>query len=135
MLGDTTETAIVTGDSVTVNSARALFTVLPGVFTLNGLCTVGGPRLLSVSGVPGLKSLRPNPAHGMAQAEIAVAEIGRSRLVLYDGLGRQMVFLDEGLAPGTYIVTLATADLPAGVYYLELQTPSARYRAPLVVAH
>lgn len=134
MLGDSIATTISGGDSLVLASPRAVVRVAPGLFTLNGYCTVGGPRLIDANGTSGLKSVRPNPTTGRADVEFTTVERGTAELRLYDRLGRAMpVVPATELAPGTYIVTLDAADLPAGVYYLELRTPHDRDRTSVVI--
>lgn len=134
MLGDSTATLVGPGDTAGTNSARARLSVISGLFTLQGYCDVGGPRLVQVTGAAGLKAVRPNPVTGSSEVEIETIEEGHTRLVLFDALGREtQVLLDAELAPQSYIVTLQRGALPAGVYYLELRTPTTRERMKVVV--
>ncbi|MBS1911005.1 MAG: choice-of-anchor D domain-containing protein [Bacteroidetes bacterium] len=133
MLGDTTATSVATTDSVQLNSPTAKITIAPGVFTLTGYCTNGGQRLL-IRGGSGLKAVRPNPVRDEAQVLFDTPERGATSLRLFDALGRPVAtLLDALVTPGTYIVTLQTSALPAGVYYLELRTPGTHDRMSVVV--
>jgi hypothetical protein len=66
----------------------------------------------------------PNPFAASASVELTVAEgAGAVRLAVYDVLGREVAVLaDDVLAPGDYPFTLDGAELPAGVYFVRLET-------------
>jgi hypothetical protein len=123
LLGDSTATLLTGGDSAGVDAPRGSLTILPGTFTLTGYCSTGGRRLVADGGTFGLKGIAPNPAREGTEVEFTTVEDGRAELLLIDPLGHERARLvDAILPPGTYIVTLSTADCPSGVYYLELRS-------------
>lgn len=76
----------------------------------------------------------PNPFASSASVELTVADgAGPLRLAVYDVLGREMVVLaDDVLAPDEYSFTLDGAELPAGVYFVRLETGRQTESIPLV---
>ncbi len=105
-----------------------------GTFSVLGLCTQGGTRLIDATGATALKSIRPNPASGRVEITSHVAEQGLMRLVLVDRLGRQVcVIAHAERVPGTYVDQLETRSLPAGVYVCVLGSATTRATAPLVI--
>lgn len=69
----------------------------------------------------------PNPVEGgSASITVGLAESGPTSLVLYDGKGNEVRrIIDEPLVPaGLAKVDADVRDLPSGVYYLRLVTPS-----------
>jgi hypothetical protein len=69
-----------------------------------------------------LDPVYPNPFRGGATVRFGVPEAGPVRVELYDGLGRRVRVLYDGLAPGgtDQEVALDGADLPSGVYLVRL---------------
>jgi hypothetical protein len=133
-LGDSTATLVRGNDTSSFGGAALRLNPQAGLFTLDGYCPVGGPRLVQFGSGTHLKAVRPNPLSSSAEIEFATMEQGRTRLALADGLGRQAaLLLDADLLPGIYIVTLRGEDLPTGVYYLELRTPGGLERMKVAV--
>ena len=66
----------------------------------------------------------PNPFAASASVELTVADgAGALRLAVYDVIGREVAVLADGaLAPGEHPFTLSGARLPAGVYFVRLET-------------
>ena len=66
----------------------------------------------------------PNPFTASASVELTVAEgAGALRLAVYDVLGREVAVVADGvLAPGVHPFAIDGAELPAGVYFVRLET-------------
>lgn len=55
-------------------------------------------------------------------------------MTLYDISGRQKTeVFSSNLRVGTHTITIATSDLPAGVYFLSLRTPRGGEKAKFIV--
>jgi hypothetical protein len=133
-LGDSIATFISSGDTAGFSNLRASLAINRGLFTLDGVCMVGGSRLVLANGAFGLRAVRPNPTVGTAEVEFETVESGRTQLLLYDALGGLAgVVLDEVLDPRSYVVALSTTTLPAGIYYLELRSPTQREKREIIV--
>ena len=71
-------------------------------------------------------SAYPNPAAGEATLRFAVEAAEEARLVVYDGLGREVARPVEGRVEGAVEARLGAGALPAGVYVVRLTTASGR---------
>ncbi len=70
-----------------------------------------------------LEHAYPSPASGQTTISYVLPEAQTVTLMLYDMLGREVMRFDEGRrAPGTYYITLTSADLPTGMYIYRLST-------------
>ena len=78
--------------------------------------TKGGPALRAAEGL----TAYPNPATEAATLRFAVASPAEATLVVYDALGREVARPVEGTVTGVVEASLATADLPAGLYVARL---------------
>lgn len=106
---------------------RAAIATADGMIRFNGLCGEGGERLVSASGDIALKSVRPNPTSGRVVVEYALAEDGPTGLYLIDQLGRRVETLVAGeKTHGAYQAAFDAGTLPAGMYFLVLETPTER---------
>ena len=76
----------------------------------------------------------PNPASDVLEVEIALAEAGPVRLVLYDALGRHVHTVYEGWKPvGTHHHRAVLERLAAGTLLLRLETPTAVDSVPVLI--
>jgi hypothetical protein len=67
----------------------------------------------------------PNPFNPSTTIQFSIAECERTRLIVYDMLGRESATLVNGvMQPGTYTVQFNAADLGSGVYFYRLQAGS-----------
>lgn len=105
-----------------------VFTVsdtIPGRFILGGVCREGGVVRLYRAGVKTGISLSPNPATNIATVKASIGEKGYVRLLLQDVLGTTLQKIYEGEVMGGELQRdVYTDGLPAGVYYIHLQTPT-----------
>lgn len=87
----------------------------------------------SLSNVP-LLSVHPNPTNGVAIASYLLPTPCRVRLELFDILGRSVrVSVQEAQTAGDHTALIQTSDLPAGVYFLVLESASGKSMQRLVV--
>ncbi len=77
----------------------------------------------------------PNPFNPATRITVVLAERQWTRVRVYDGLGREIATLMDGVRdPGTYTVTFDGAHLAGGVYYCRLQAgTTSQTRAMLLV--
>jgi hypothetical protein len=76
----------------------------------------------------------PNPARGALAVSYDVPHRGRVSLDVYDANGRLALTLAEGLTmPGRYHMTLPPVTLPAGVYFVNLDTGDKRISRKVVL--
>lgn len=135
MLGDSVATFMEAGDTLAFHSRATRTALTRGLFSLEGYCDEGSPRLVQVDGMFGLKRVMPNPVQRAAAIAFETIEHGDVQMLLFDALGRPVsVLLEERLEPGPHLIQLDARDLPAGLYHLELRTPTQRERTTVVVA-
>lgn len=78
----------------------------------------------------------PNPAIDQVSVQFSLAAPAEVTLVLFDALGRKVVGIYEGVAPGgLHSVPLRIDGLAAGVYVLRLATPGHGHTQSLTVTH
>ncbi len=81
-----------------------------------------------------LESAFPNPLAAQATIGFALPTPQRVTLKVYDGLGREVVVLVDGVRPaGEQSVMFDASDLPSGVYLVRLDTGEARLTQRLTV--
>jgi hypothetical protein len=74
-----------------------------------------------------LLSIFPNPFNSQSTLSLTVPRAERVRVVLYDLLGREAQTLaDDILTPGEHRIVISGSELPSGVYFLSVQSPSHR---------
>ena len=91
--------------------------------TLSGqsVATVGGPEAAAFA-----LSVGPNPTRGDATVRFSLDRAQRVQVALYDVVGRRVAVVAEGtFGAGDATASVATADLPAGIYILRLQGEDA----------
>lgn len=77
----------------------------------------------------------PNPAADGVVLRFSVATRGRTQITLYDVAGRRVrSLLDWELEPGRYQRAADLSTLKAGVYFLELKSPTGRLKTSLIVS-
>ncbi len=104
-----------------------------GELTIDGLCVTGGTRLVEDGGLVGLKEIVGNPLKGATSIEFMTIENGRTRLRLFDLLGRPVVTLVDGdISVGSHTTMLDPERVPSGTYFLVLETPTGRWEKMVV---
>jgi len=89
------------------------------------------------SGVPAESSISqnyPNPFNPTTRIEFALAHTGRTRVVIYDLLGREVeTLVDRELNVGYYEMSVDAANLPSGVYFYRIESPNFVQTKKMVV--
>ena len=82
----------------------------------------------------GLSPLAPNPTSGSSLVSFAVPQRAVVKLTLSDVQGRELAVLANGpREPGRHTALLDASDLPAGIYFLELEAGSVQLRRRVTV--
>jgi len=76
---------------------------------------------------------RPNPARGRTQIGFGLAEKSHIWISLYDPLGRAVLKQDLGVLPSGYHRQELKFNLPAGIYFLRLETDKRSFQRKVVV--
>ena len=113
------------------------------VGTSEGLAILGGASVpLSAPTLPPatadalLSFPHPNPASGDIGVSITIRSRTCARLALIDELGRTVAVPLEGtLDPGEHALTIPTDGIPAGGYFLRLETVGGVAVRPLRIIH
>ncbi len=76
----------------------------------------------------------PNPATGEAAVHYVLDKDAEAHVVLYNTAGERVMVIDEGARTrGEHVVAIATKDLPAGAYRLQLISGDTKLSIPLNV--
>jgi hypothetical protein len=77
----------------------------------------------------------PNPTSGSTEIQYNIAEAGYSEIRIVDATGRLVSVLGAGeKSPGNYSVRLETANLPEGMYLIQMLTAKGTITRKLIVA-
>jgi len=120
-------TSIVNSPTSIVTSPTSL-TNTGGTLTI--ICTIVGIQPVS-NEIPSSFELYqnyPNPFNPVTKIRFALPKSSFAKLVVYDGLGREVAMLvNEQLNPGSYEVDWEASNYPSGVYFYQLTAtdPSA----------
>jgi hypothetical protein len=120
-------------DSVRTAGGEADVQVQQGSFGLLGVCYDGGIRLLSPYEGANSLSVSPNPGSEGVKAVITVVEKDAICLEMRNIAGGLVFAQDFVNITGTTVVELPTENIPQGVYFVVLHTPTTRYVQKLVV--
>lgn len=78
--------------------------------------------------------LAPNPSRTMTQLTYALKNSGDVRIALYDATGRLVNDLLKGTrSAGNYTLRINSQDLPAGVYFIQIETPDGVSSTPMTI--
>jgi hypothetical protein len=140
LLGDADTTLLTVGQTETTrlltNSSVPLFDSGSGVFRALGICRSGPVRLIESSGFFRLGASVPDPSSDFSTVEFETVEQGRTRLTMNDLAGERVTTLFDDLAvPGSYRVGIDAAEIPSGIYWLVLTTPTGRLTRMMTVLH
>jgi len=85
-------------------------------------------------GPPRLMGVHPNPFNARARVSLYLPALGQTALRLTDARGRLVRTLQAGVfAAGPRQLALDARDLPAGRYYLSLETPPGAAAMPVTI--
>ncbi|MCB9235298.1 MAG: DUF2341 domain-containing protein [Bacteroidia bacterium] len=80
-------------------------------------------------------SIFPNPTAGKVQVQLNLQQEIRAKVMLKDGLGRQVKFMEERNYPrGESLIELDLQNLPQGVYYLKWETAAGSVTRRIILA-
>jgi hypothetical protein len=131
-LGNSVATPLIL-TNLSANNNVFLTTLRPGLFTLKGLSDAGGTRLFVAESKP-LLSISPNPASALASVKIETFEYGETILTIANTFGQTLkTFTKQGMEPGVYDFSAITNEMPQGIYFVTLQTPTHRITKQLQV--
>lgn len=98
----------------------------PGLFTLRGLAEAGGTRLFVAESKP-IVALAPNPANSAVTVNLKTFESGMTTITVSNVFGQNVkTILNSEIVAGEYDIRAALGDLPQGVYFVSVQTPTQR---------
>jgi len=134
LLGDSVATRLVI-DTLYWTDGRVRVTRRNGLFALDGICTVGGDRLVEFTGSFGIKMAAPNPFNPSTDIIFETVTDEPTWLLIYDGRGNEVDCLARGerLDPRPHARRWEARDLPSGLYYAILVTPARRSVQPLLL--
>lgn len=133
MLGDETTTILTITDIVHNYGSRVKEIVkTPGSLTIE-ICEEGDERLLERN-EPFSAVLSPNPANGFVKMTLRTLEKGKHTIVIRD-LNSNIVHTENlNTNPGgIYELTIGTDNLPSGLYYTEISSPSQVLTLPIMI--
>lgn len=125
-LGNDSTTALGV-EAAATNAAGVAVTGRDGLFRLLDLCREGGARLLNPDGVVAMSRVRPNPVSDDIAFELDIIETGVTTIALVDLRGTAVrTFVQWPLPRGHNLIRLDARDVPAGLYFLTVGTPTVR---------
>ncbi len=126
-LGNDSITALTPEFTHTIGFGRINIFDEQGSFKLKGFCVDGGARLFDPNGRISLSQNEPNPAIDRTTITFQVIEAGTTRLYITDIFGREIREIVSGIfSPGQHQHSVYTGDIPSGVYFYILETPSSK---------
>lgn len=133
-LGTDTVTTIEIGNLSSINGFITIDSI-PGKFTLKGVCMEGGfPRLINMNGTTQLLVPKPNPIDESLEIEYETIEEGVIKLYITDTYGKVIQTISQKNEPvGKKSININTGDLPSGVYFINMRTPTAFKTAKIEV--
>ncbi|MCX6154791.1 MAG: SBBP repeat-containing protein [Candidatus Kapabacteria bacterium] len=133
MLGEATGTNLELTDVQTQGVLIAL-KHSSGTFSLLGVCHEGGLRLVTISGKFELMAPKPNPSSNAVKLEFSSPENGMTQLFIMNSVGQQVKsIINKEVVHGTYEVDIPVSDLPSGIYFITLKTPTRNKTVKLEV--
>lgn len=119
------ETSPIILKSMVFQSGKAQVTTKDGEFHLTGICKEGSTRLYKSGAVLSLFTY-PNPANDVLNLDVTVAEAGRHRITLTNTLGEEVAELYNNSISGSQVITNSLVDIPNGLYFIVLQSPTQK---------
>jgi len=98
------------------------------------VCTSGGPRLYNPNGQAASLKITPNDVKsGTPTINFHTPESGTVELMLVNTLGESRVIYSGNCAIGDYALPIPMQNLPAGVYVVQMTTPTSVLTEKIVV--
>lgn len=135
LLGDSLSTRLII-DTLYWTDGKVRVTRRNGLFTLDGICTVGGNRLVEVSGQFGIKMAAPNPFNPTTDIVFETVSDEPTWLLIYDARGNVVSRLINGeqMTRQPHARRWDATGAPSGLYYAVLVTPARRSIQPLLLS-
>ena len=110
--------------NLTLYGGTANINIVNGKFTLLGICEEGGTRLINPGKATSLMRIHPNPSKGIMSVDLELIEQGLTKVRIMDIQGNVMVERELIDAIGSTTVLFDMEKYGAGVYYIEVRTPT-----------
>jgi len=118
-----------------MNSVRDDETGDVAILTTDGKVTVAGDCILPLSASTRLEQNTPNPFNPSTEIAYTIAADEHVKITVFDALGRDVeVLVDEFVNAGTHRVTFNARNLPSGIYYYRMETPTFTDMKKMVIA-
>ncbi len=105
-----------------------------GKFCLDGICKEAGSRLYKQTQRLNLMQNMPNPFSEASTVRFTLIEKGVHRLYVNDILGKKVLrVFEKQFSAGHYEAQINASSLPAGTYFLMLETPSAVFSSRIEI--
>ena len=102
----------------------------------DGLIWVSGDCLRPLTASPDYVIFnKPNPFNPVTTIQYTIPQDEHVKITVFDALGRELeVLVDEMRAAGTHAVVFDSKQLPSGIYFYRMETPSFSRMQKMVVA-
>ncbi|MFQ5446282.1 MAG: alpha-amylase family glycosyl hydrolase, partial [Saprospiraceae bacterium] len=126
-----------TGDSLMVSDVNATISLTPGEYHLYTDVNIGTPEYYTAATEPVNEvlnlSVYPNPANGYFTVKTNLETAGHLKVELYDLQGRKIKDMFGGVQPAGQFTWTNELPLPAGIYFLQVQSERAMSTAKIVI--
>ncbi len=120
--------------SLTFTSGKAQVTTVDGEFKLTGICTDGGVRLFKPGNTLLTVATEPNPTSDVLNITVTAAEVGEHKVYITNALGAKQSEVYTGSIIGTQVIAGSVREIPAGVYFVCVQSPTEVVVRRIVIA-
>lgn len=105
-----------------------------GSFATLGICSIGGSRFVRIAGTFVVRGVSPNPAGERLRLALEGDASARVTVALVDGRGSIISTPFDGELPGgRHEIVVTVADVPDGVYQLEVRSGGGADRVSIVI--
>ncbi|MBN8574767.1 MAG: choice-of-anchor D domain-containing protein [Candidatus Kapabacteria bacterium] len=119
--------------NLTLYGGTANINIANGKFTLLGICEEGGTRLINPGKATSLMRIHPNPSKGIMSVDLELIEQGLTKVRIMDIQGNVMVERELIDAIGSTTVLFDMEKYGAGVYYIEVRTPTIVRKEKIII--
>jgi len=126
-LGNDTVTSLTLENVIPIGGSVEIRTI-PGLFRVEGICMEGDhARLIEIDGKVTLKIIHPNPTSDKFTIDYEVVEDAQTKIYIANFFGEIIkTLVNEKIKHGKYTVSVGVNDLPSGLYFIILQTPTLK---------
>ena len=119
--------------NLTLHGGNANINLVNGSFTLLGICEEGGTRLINPGKATTLMRIHPNPSKGIMNVDLELIEQGLTILRIYDVQGSVIAEREFHDNIGTVQSVFDITQYGAGMYYIEVRTPTMIRKEKIVI--